>query len=182
MSKSTYLSWYIEKYFLVPKVLKLNCACRQIKLGQSSLCCQLCIHTQHKHTHKAVQSWQAQQDRAFFLFIIYSPTQHTLASTSYRANIYSQHSSISLTKLFLSSMPVHCAMFRTYWFQNPVLGAGILWSGQILLRVGTGVIKYMHAWTLLCMNEQDGVMNFTLLPLNNLICKPQTKNIVVLRH
>lgn len=55
------------------------------------------------HTHKAVQSWQAQQDRALFLFIIYSPTQHTVAGTSYRANIYSQHSSISPTKLFSSS-------------------------------------------------------------------------------
>lgn len=58
----------------------------------------------HKRPHKAVQTWQAQQDTAYFLLIIYSPAQHTLAGTSYRANIYSQHSSISLTKLFSSSV------------------------------------------------------------------------------
>lgn len=58
----------------------------------------------HKHAHKAVQTWQAQQDTAYFLLIIYSLAQHTLAGTSYRANIYSQHSSISLTKLFSSSV------------------------------------------------------------------------------
>lgn len=107
------------------------------------------------HTHKAVQSWQAQQDRAFFLFIIYSPTQHTVASTSYRANIYSQHSSISPTKLFSSSArPFHYAMRRPSWFHKPILVASILWSGQIVLRGDISATEYMHAWTVLCMNGQ----------------------------
>lgn len=131
----------------------------QIHLGQLS--CQLCINT-HTHTHKSAPSWQAQQDRAFFLFIIYSPTQHTVAGTSYRANIYSQHSSISPTKLFsTSSWPFHHAECRPYWFRKPVLVASILWSGPIVLRGDIGVTQYMHAWTVLWFNRQDGVINFT---------------------
>lgn len=141
----------------------------QIHLGQLS--CQLCINT-HTHTHKPAPSWQAQQDRAFFLFIIYSPAQHTVAGTSYRANIYSQHSSISPTKLFSNSAwPFHHAVCRPYWFHKPILVASILCPGQIVLREDIGVTEYMHAWTVLCINGQDGVMYFTVCPLKVVICR-----------
>lgn len=124
------------------------------------------------HTYTHIQSWQAQQDRAFFLFIIYSPTQHTVAGTSYRANIYSQHSSISPTKLFSSSaLPFLYTMCRPYWFHKPILVAIMLWSGQIVLMADIGVTEYLHAWTVLCMNGQDGVMYFTMCPLKVLICQ-----------
>lgn len=54
---------------------------------------------------------------------------------------------------------------RPCWFHKPVLVAGILWSGQIVLREDIGVTEYMPAWTVLCINGRDGVMCFSLCPL-----------------
>lgn len=143
-------------------------------MGQSSLCCQH-THT-HAHTHKAVQSWQAQQDRPFFLFIIYSPTQHTLASTSYRENIYSQHSSISLTKLFSTSKHSLFTMQRSGHIGSisPFGCRRVAVRDQILLRGDIDVTGYGHAWRILCMNEEDGGLYFTVWPLKVLIWLQRT--------
>lgn len=113
----------------------------------------------HKHAHKAVQTWQAQQDTAYFLLIIYSLAQHTLAGTSYRANIYSQHSSISLTKLFSSSVLClfttpcsgHIGSISQFW-------CCFLWTAQILLRGEICVTEDMSAWAVLFMSGQNRAM------------------------
>lgn len=57
-----------------------------------------------KFAHTKEESKADELSRASLLFIIYSPAQHTVVNTSYRVNIYSQHSLILPAKLF-SSLP-----------------------------------------------------------------------------